>query len=74
MFDNTIYPSIQEKCIEFLNLVVEQLFPETGEHVNDLSMITTSPIAKKVHENKLKILLKILQSASLKFESIKNIF
>ena len=33
-----------------------------------------SPTAKKVHENKLKILLKILQSASLKFESIKNIF
>lgn len=68
MFDNTIYPSIQEKCIEFLSTVVEQLFPETGDNSNnDLSFITNSPIAKKVHESKLKILLKILQSASLKF-------
>lgn len=42
--------------------------------MSDLSIINQSGTAKKVHESKLKILLKILHSASLKFESIKNIF
>jgi hypothetical protein len=53
---------------------VDQLFPETGDQITDLSILTSCPVAKKVHENKLRILLKILQAASLKFESIKNIF
>lgn len=54
--------------------IVEQLFPENENHPNDISNINSSPIAKKVHESKLRTLLKILQAASLKFESIKNIF
>lgn len=67
MFDNTIYPSVQEKCIELLGHIVEQLFPENESHSADVTTLNSSPIAKKVHENKLRILLKILQSASLKF-------
>lgn len=28
MFDNTFYPSVQEKCIELITHLIDQLFPE----------------------------------------------
>lgn len=74
IFDNSIYPSVQEKCIELLTIFVDQLFPEGPDHYDSLSTLNNSPVGRKVHENKLKIMLKILQCASLKFESIRNIF
>lgn len=46
---------------------MENLFPEGFEHMGDANTINSSPVAKRVHENKLKIMLKILQAASLKF-------
>lgn len=74
IFDNTMYPSVQEKSIELLIAFVENLFPEVSEHCENIAGVSNSPAAKKVHENKIKILLKILQCVSLKFESIKNVF
>ena len=53
---------------------MDNMFPEGADHMNEANAINSSAVAKRVHENKLKIMLKILQSASLKFESIKNIF
>jgi hypothetical protein len=32
MFDNTFYPSVQEKCIELVTYLIDQLFPEGPEN------------------------------------------
>jgi hypothetical protein len=31
IFDNSIYPSVQEKCIELIIYFIEQLFPEGSD-------------------------------------------
>lgn len=74
IFDNSIYPSVQEKCIELLTLFVDNLFPEGPDHFDSITSMNNSALGKKVHENKLKIMQRLLQCASLKFESIRNIF
>ena len=28
MFDNTFYPTVQEKCIELVTYLIDQLFPD----------------------------------------------
>ena len=39
-----------------------------------MTYLNTSQTAKRIHEGKMKILLKILHSTSLKFESIRQTF
>jgi hypothetical protein len=74
MFDNAFYPSVQEKCIELITYLIDQLFPEGSEGTENILLGNSSALAKRVQENKLKILLRILDCASLKLSSIRHIF
>lgn len=78
MFDNAFYPSVQEKCIELVTYLIDQLFPEGPEAATNDGVGgvvgASSALAKKVQENKLRILQRILDCASLKLSSIRHIF
>lgn len=74
MFDNTLYPSVQEKCIELVTFLIDQLFPEGADSADNLSVINGNGLARKIQESKLKILLRILDCASLKLMNIRHIF
>lgn len=74
MFDNAFYPSVQEKCIELITYLIDQLFPEGPDLTDNVPIGNISPLAKRVQENKLRILLRILDCASLKLSSIRHIF
>jgi hypothetical protein len=74
IFDNTFYPSVQEKCIELVTFLIDQLFPEGVDYPDNISLFQTNPLARKIQEHKLKILLRILDCASLKLMNIRHIF
>lgn len=75
IFDNAFYPSVQEKCIELVTYLIDQLFPEGADSADNLTVIgSSSALAKRVQENKLRILQRILDCASLKLSSIRHIF
>lgn len=74
IFDNTIYPSVQEKSIDLIIYFIDQLFPEGLEQDQQPNPANMNPTVKKIHEYKMKILLKILHSTSLKFLSIRETF
>ena len=74
MFDNTFYPSVQEKCIELVTFLIDQLFPEGVDYPDNISLFQTNVLARKIQEHKLKILLRILDCASLKLMNIRHIF
>ena len=71
MFDNAFYLSIQEKSIEFIIDLIDQLFPE-GIEFNGKDKL--NDLARKIQEYKLRILLRILDCVSLKIMNIKDIF
>jgi hypothetical protein len=74
MFDNTFYPSVQEKCIELVTFLIDQLFPEGVDYPDNITLFSTNVLARKIQEHKLKILLRILDCASLKLMNIRHIF
>jgi len=74
MFDNTLYPSVQEKCIELVTYLIDQLFAEGADSADNMTVLNNNGVAKKIQECKLKILLRILDCASLKLMNIRHIF
>lgn len=75
IFDNTLYPYVQEKCIELIIYLIDQLFPDGTDQAENLGPTSSyQPTAKRVQELKLKIILRILDCTSLKFMSIRHTF
>ena len=74
MFDNTFYPSVQEKCIELVTFLIDQLFPEGVDYSDNPAAFQSNLLARRIQEHKLKILLRILDCASLKLMNIRHIF
>ena len=74
MFDNTFYPSVQEKCIELVTFLIDQLFPEGVDYTENTAHFHNNMQARRIQEHKLKILLRILDCASLKLMNIRHIF
>jgi hypothetical protein len=49
MFDNAFYPSVQEKCIELITYLIDQLFPDGTDNNDNLNAIgANSGAAKKI--------------------------
>ncbi len=74
VFENSIYPTIQEKFLELLSHFIEQLFPDGPDSNDHVNGGPCSPSLRKVQEGKLKIMLKILECVSLKLRSIREVF
>ena len=74
IFDNTFYPSVQEKCIELITYLIDQLFPDGIDNIDNLALNSGNTAARHIQENKLRILLRILDCASLKLQSIRHVF
>ena len=50
------------------------MFPEGSEPHESILAMNNNPVAKRIHENKLKVLQKIMNCVALKFQSIRDIF
>jgi hypothetical protein len=49
MFDNAFYPSVQEKCIELITYLIDQLFPDGTDNTDNLNAIgANSGAAKRI--------------------------
>lgn len=49
MFDNTLYPSVQEKCIELITYLIEHLFPEGADNnENPIVVSNLIPASRKI--------------------------
>lgn len=48
MFDNTLYPSVQEKCIELVTYLIDQLFAEGADSADNMATLNSSGVGKKI--------------------------
>ena len=48
IFDNNFYPSVQEKCIELITNLIDNLFPEGADNTENIAMINSNSAGKKI--------------------------
>ena len=54
--------------------LIEQLFPDGIDQSDTIAYSNNNNAPRRIHENKLKILLKIQHATSMKFLSIRHTF
>ena len=57
-----------------VTFLIDQLFPEGVDYTENISLFHSNMQARRIQEHKLKILLRILDCASLKLMNIRHIF